>query len=245
MFKTGFFIFSVVVLLGVIGFVLYKNQKNPEKAAENQQAIEDSFNDVKLIPGDASLSGTESSLSGESLESNTKNMNTWNTAPEMAIDVNKTYQAVINTSDGAMTFELYAKETPLTVNNFVFLSQNNFYDNTKFHRIIKDFMVQGGDPKGDGTGGPGYKFNDEKVTREYVRGTLAMANSGPNTNGSQFFIMTTDTPLPKNYTIFGKLIAGDDVLQQIAETPVTTSPMGEASQPTQTVLIDSVKVSSK
>jgi cyclophilin family peptidyl-prolyl cis-trans isomerase len=243
--KTLFFVFSIVILLGVIGFVLYQNKQNPEKAAKNQQALEDSFNDVKLIPGDASLSGTESSLSGDMLGSNTKTMNTWNTAPTMSIDVNKTYQATLNTSDGAMTFELYAKEAPLTVNNFVFLANNNFYNDTKFHRIIKDFMVQGGDPKGDGTGGPGYKFNDEAVTRDYVRGTLAMANSGPNTNGSQFFIMTKDSPLPKNYTIFGKLIAGDDVLQKISETLVTVSPMGEESSPLKTVLITNVLVTAK
>src|SRR3989338_4846500 len=135
---------------------------------------------------------------------NPKNLS-WVEPPMVQIDTNKNYEAVIKTSEGDMVFELFAGETPMTVNNFVFLSRQGFYDGVKFHRIIKDFMIQGGDPKGDGAGGPGYKFNDEPITRDYERGILAMANSGPNTNGSQFFIMHKNYPLPKNYVIFGKI----------------------------------------
>ena len=104
--------------------------------------------------------------------------------------------------------ELFAKDAPATVNNFVFLAREGFYTNVKFHRIIAGFMVQTGDPTGTGTGGPGYRFKDEPVTRKYSRGTLAMANAGPNTNGSQFFIMHADYALQPNYTIFGQVTVG-------------------------------------
>jgi Peptidyl-prolyl cis-trans isomerase (rotamase) - cyclophilin family len=115
-----------------------------------------------------------------------------------------------------MTAELFATEAPTTVNNFVFLARDGFYDGVIFHRVIPGFMIQGGDPTGTGSGGPGYKFDDEPVTRRYNRGILAMANAGPNTNGSQFFVMHADYGLPPNYTIFGRLTAGDDVLDKIA-----------------------------
>src|SRR6185369_12057688 len=144
----------------------------------------------------------------------------------------KKYTAVIETTKGTMTAELYPQDAPITVNNFVFLARQGFFENIKFHRIITGFMVQTGDPQGTGMGGPGYSFQDEKVTRDYTRGTLAMANSGPDTNGSQFFIMHADNPLPKQYTIFGKLTDGLDTLDKIANTPVTADARGEKSQPT-------------
>ena len=175
---------------------------------------------------------------------NPKNLS-WVEPPAMQIDANKNYEAVIKTSEGDMVFELFAGETPMTVNNFVFLSRQGFYDGVKFHRIIKDFMIQGGDPKGDGTGGPGYKFNDEPITRDYERGILAMANSGPNTNGSQFFIMHKNYPLPKNYVIFGKIANGFDVLDKIAETPVAANRFGELSSPTKNIIIKSVEIIEK
>lgn len=164
--------------------------------------------------------------------------------PAMSIDLQKKYTAIMGTSSGAMTIELFVQATPATVNNFVFLAREKFYDGTKFHRIIQDFMIQGGDPRGDGTGGPGYKFADEPITKDYDRGIVAMANSGPNTNGSQFFIMTTTTPLPKNYVIFGQLVGDESLatLAKIAATPVTTSTSGEQSQPTQAVIITSVTI---
>ena len=116
----------------------------------------------------------------------------YDAAPRMQIDRSKTYLAQVETTDGNFTITLNASDVPVTVNNFVVLSRDGFYNDTVFHRIIKDFMIQGGDPKGDGTGGPGYKFADEKFTGDYTPGTVAMANSGANTNGSQFFVMTTD-----------------------------------------------------
>ena len=138
--------------------------------------------------------------------------------PALSIDLAKTYTATIETVAGTMELELYAAEAPMTVNNFVFLAREGFYDNVIFHRVIKGFMIQGGDPTGTGRGGPGYRFSDETVSRKYTRGTLAMANSGPNTNGSQFFVMHSDYALPPAYTIFGKLTSGLDVLDAIATT---------------------------
>ena len=162
--------------------------------------------------------------------------------PKMQIDINKKYQAVLSTIEGEITISLHVKQTPITVNNFIYLARKGFYDKTIFHRIIKGFMIQGGDPQGNGTGGPGYKFNDELFEGEYKRGVVAMANSGPNTNGSQFFIMHQDTPLPKNYVIFGQVIEGMDVVDKIAEAPVKASPSGENSMPVNPVTIQSIKI---
>jgi cyclophilin family peptidyl-prolyl cis-trans isomerase len=163
--------------------------------------------------------------------------------PPMQIDPSKTYTATIATDDGTMTAELFAKEAPITVNNFVFLARQGYYDGVPFHRIIKGFMVQTGDPTGTGTGSPGYRFQDEPVTRKYERGTLAMANSGPNTNGSQFFIVHQDYPLPPQYTIFGKVTSGLDTLDKLADTPVDRDARGEQSKPRTPPHITSITIS--
>ena len=163
----------------------------------------------------------------------------------MSIDPNRQYTAIISTNVGDMTAQLYAKDAPNTVNNFVFLAREGFYAGVPFHRIIAGFMVQTGDPTGTGRGGPGYRFNDElPKEREYEPGVLAMANAGANTQGSQFFIVHADLrgKLPKNYTIFGKLSGGMDVLDKVAKTPVRPSPSGEMSVPTQDVHINSVSI---
>jgi peptidylprolyl isomerase len=155
----------------------------------------------------------------------------------------KSLMAVLKTSEGDIVIQLAKDETPKTAENFVSLARKNFYDNTVFHRVIKGFMIQGGDPKGDGTGGPGYKFDDEPFTGEYARGAVAMANSGPNTNGSQFFIMHRDNfQMPKNYVIFGKVTAGMDVVDKIAEAPVEKNYSGEMSKPVKPVTIKSVEI---
>lgn len=124
-------------------------------------------------------------------------------------------KAVIRTGKGDIVFEFFS-DVPLASSNFIALAEKKFYDGLTFHRREEGFVIQGGDPKGDGTGGPGYKFADEPVTRDYNRGIVAMANSGPNTNGSQFFIMLADYPLPKQYTIFGKVVEGMEVVDKIA-----------------------------
>lgn len=136
--------------------------------------------------------------------------------PPMQIETNRTYHATIKTNKGDIHLQLNPAEAPLTVNNFVALARDGYYDGVTFHRVVPRFVIQGGDPTGTGAGGPGYKFQDEPVKRPYKAGTLAMANAGPNTNGSQFFICLEDQPtLPPNYTIFGDTTSGMDVVRNI------------------------------
>lgn len=144
----------------------------------------------------------------------------YSSAPAMAIDSKKKYTAIFKTEKGDFEIALYADKAPKTVNNFVFLAREKFYDGVTFHRVIKDFMVQGGDPTGTGTGGPGYKFADEihPALRHDGPGVLSMANAGPNTNGSQFFITHVATPwLDGKHTVFGKVSKGMDVVMSIPE----------------------------
>ncbi|TMD23459.1 MAG: peptidylprolyl isomerase [Chloroflexi bacterium] len=143
----------------------------------------------------------------------------------MAINTAHHFLVTIKTAKGDITLCLDPKLAPNTVNNFVFLARNQFYNGLKFHRVEASFVIQGGDPKGDGTGGPGYKFNDEPVSGEYTAGAVAMANSGPNTNGSQFFICTVDDSkkLQKLYNLFGYVQTGMDVVLKIAVGDVMTS----------------------
>lgn len=144
----------------------------------------------------------------------------WSKAPELTIDPTKKYTAVFKTEKGDITVSLYAAKVPRTVNNFVFLAREGFYDNTIFHRVIADFMAQGGDPTGTGMGGPGYKFNDEfdASLRHSGPGVLSMANAGPNTNGSQFFITHVPTPwLDHKHSVFGQVVKGLEVLMSIPE----------------------------
>lgn len=168
--------------------------------------------------------------------------NQYQAMPEMKIDKNKVYTAVLNTESGTIEIALNAKETPVTVNNFVELAKKGFYNGTIFHRVIKDFMIQGGDPVGNGTGGPGYQFDDEPFAGEYNRGVIAMANAGPNTNGSQFFIMHASYPLPKNYVIFGQVTKGLETVDKIATAPVEMNLMGEPSQPITPVKVKSIEI---
>lgn len=159
------------------------------------------------------------------------------------IKTGQTYTALVHTTAGDITVEL-SQNTPVTTNNFVFLAQEKFYDGVIFHRVIPGFMIQGGDPTGTGSGGPGYKFADEPFTGEYKRGTLAMANAGPNTNGSQFFIMHADYALPKNYVIFGQVTSGLEVVDKIATAP-TVQDGRENSRPQTPVKITSIEILEK
>ncbi len=147
--------------------------------------------------------------------------NQWRQSPAMQIDPSKKYRAVFHTNKGDFTVELFAKEAPITTNNFVFLAREGFYNGTTFHRVIKGFMAQGGDPTGTGTGGPGYKFNDEPgalAGKHTGPGILSMANAGPNTNGSQFFITFDATPhLNGKHGVFGRVISGMDVVNSLRE----------------------------
>ncbi len=144
----------------------------------------------------------------------------WAKPPDMQIDSKKKYKATLHTEKGDIVLQLFADKTPRTVNNFVFLAREGFYDDTIFHRVIANFMVQGGDPTGTGRGGPGYRFQDEfnSSLRHDKPGILSMANAGPNTNGSQFFITHVPTPwLDNKHSVFGQVVEGSDVLFAIPE----------------------------
>jgi len=156
-----------------------------------------------------------------------------------AADPNARYRAVLDTSAGEITIELWADAAPETVGNFVGLAREGFYDGTIFHRVIPDFMIQGGCPQGVGTGGPGYTFADEINDRPLVRGVLAMANAGPNTNGSQFFIVTAEaTPwLDGHHTGFGAVVAGQEVVDAIGGTPT-----GRNDRPREEQRINAVRI---
>ena len=167
---------------------------------------------------------------------------TYSAPPAMNINENGNYSAVIETSLGSIEIELFTDIAPITVNNFVNLSKDGYYDNVIFHRVIKGFMIQGGDPSGTGHGEmgkyPGYEFQDElNNPMQYEKGIVAMANRGPNTNGSQFFIMHVDYPLPYDYTIFGKVSNGIDVVDAIANVQT-----GDMDKPVDDVVINSVDI---
>ena len=169
----------------------------------------------------------------------------WSSPPPMTIKPKNRYAATIKTNQGDIELQLFPEDAPLAVNSFVFLSRQGYYTSVKFHRVVSGFVIQAGDPTGTGSGGPGYKFADEKITKDYVEGTLAMANAGPNTNGSQFFITLANLTgkLPKNYTIFGIVTRGMDVVRKIGNVPVAASrPGGESSSPATDVVIESVAI---
>jgi len=150
----------------------------------------------------------------------------WNSPPAMTIDPGKTYRAQIATSRGMIELELYPQHAPKTVNNFVFLARQGFYDGISFHRVISNFMIQGGDPTGRGSGGPGYRFEDELRSNPLTHESkvISMANAGPNTNGSQFFITHSPQPhLDGKHTVFGKVISGADVVDAIRQGDVMNS----------------------
>lgn len=222
------------------------NSINDEKSVNFEEAnkmIERRLEDI--ASGRASI-GESATAPTENQINNNQNMNQnyaeESAGPEAIIDPSKKYDAILQTEEGNITIELFADKTPFTVNNFAYLAKINFYNNTIFHRVIDGFMIQGGCPKGDGTGSPGYQFADEPFEGEYSRGIVAMANSGPNTNGSQFFIMHADYPLPKNYVIFGKVRAGLEVVDKIAEAPVASNASGETSQPVKPIKILKVNI---
>lgn len=186
---------TLLILFGVFFTI------NNSRTAENQEK------NLKLSPSPAEES--------EKSMNSSLNKKTYDKAsdalPAESID-GKT--ARIKTSKGDIVFKFFT-DAPIAASNFIFLANEGFYNGLTFHRRQEGFVIQGGDPNGNGTGGPGYKFNDESVTRDYTRGIVAMANSGPDTNGSQFFIMLADNPLPKSYTIFGEVTDGMGVVDKI------------------------------
>ena len=166
--------------------------------------------------------------------------NQYDQPPELTIDLDKTYEAVLHTNHGDIAIEFDAARAPQTVNNFVFLARDGYYDGVIFHRVVPGFVAQGGDPTGTGRGGPGYKFRDEiEGEGTYSRGTVAMANAGPNSNGSQFFICLADVGLPHQYTIFGNVTQGMETVDAIAELP------RQGERPTSDAVIESVDITER
>ena len=164
----------------------------------------------------------------------------WSKAPELAIDPAKRYTGTLETSKGSFEVEFYPDGAPKTVNNFVFLARWHYYDGIIFHRIIKGFVCQGGDPEGTGRGGPGYRFEDElPKPGRYEIGSMAMANAGPNTNGSQFFLISGNdgARLPPQYSLFGKVVSGLDIVEAMQSVPT-----GSGDRPKEDVVIHSVTV---
>lgn len=162
--------------------------------------------------------------------------------PEMAIDTTKKYEALIKTTVGPVQVELFADKAPITVNNFIYLARSNFYQNIEFHRVVKNLFIQTGDPTGTGGGGPGYQFADEITEAPYIRGTVAMANGKPNTNGSQFFIVTKNNTVLKGYTTFGRVIEGMEIVDMIASASMQ---MDNTSLPIKPEKIVSVEITEK
>lgn len=193
----------VVALVGVGGYYFFKDSKTETS---------DSYG-LTFPYGEAPATTTDETASQTGL------VDTGNTN----INDKKNKMITIDTNYGKIVIETYEADAPNTVKNFVTLAEKGYYNGLTFHRVIKGFMIQGGDPNGNGTGGPGYQFADElnpntpSYKAGYKRGVVAMANAGPNTNGSQFFIMHQDYPLPNDYTIFGKVVSGQEVVDKIAE----------------------------
>jgi cyclophilin family peptidyl-prolyl cis-trans isomerase len=226
--SIGIIIFFVVLLGGILFWSNKTSQKTEEAVAQPTQVVQ------------KETEKTQETTPSENLV-DLPNMQ-YSNPPEMQIDQSKKYTALIKTSEGDLTLELNASETPITVNNFVFLAGEGYYNDTIFHRVIEGFMIQGGDPEGTGMGGPGYEFDDESFSGEYDRGVIAMANAGPNTNGSQFFIMHKSYPLPKNYVIFGKVTEGMEVVDKIATAPTKPNITGENSTPVNPVKVLSAEI---
>ena len=213
---------GIVVAAGLLFFGVQNSTKKNDPMADVLQNL-----------------GKENQVSNNQNKGQTAMDKTKMPVPTQVISPDKSYTAVFNTNLGTFKIKLYAKETPLTVNNFVYLAKNKFYDGLIFHRIIKDFMIQGGDPVGNGTGGPGYRFPDEKSNNKIVKGSLAMANSGPNTNGSQFFIVTAQaTPwLDGKHTNFGEVTEGLEIIEKIGVVKT-----GVNDKPVETVLINTIEI---
>ncbi|HNZ83992.1 MAG TPA: peptidylprolyl isomerase [Candidatus Pacearchaeota archaeon] len=183
----------------------------------------------------------EGMLQSEDKNKKQENMKTLDPSTQK-LDPEKKYYAIIKTDLGDIKIEINSKDTPITANNFIYLARQKFYDGVIFHRIVSGFMIQGGDPTGTGSGGPGYKFADEPFTGNYEKGTIAMANAGPDTNGSQFFIMHQDYPLPHDYVIFGKVIEGMDIVDKIATAPAVDNGWGEVSKPVNPVKMNTIEI---
>ncbi len=262
--RLGIILGGILVLI-VAGAVIYQLDKNesdtygalptssPAQSPEKLIDLDESPSpqpSPSFAQGSSTAQSTSASAQGSGETQQFPIINKKDEQPKTMQEQPKKYQVILHTTKGDITINLSDTSTPKTVANFVSLASKGFYNSTIFHRVIKGFMIQGGDPecnpekKSDmcGAGGPGYKFEDEPFEGSYTRGTVAMANSGPNTNGSQFFIMHADYNLPKNYTIFGKVTTGLEVVDAIATAQMTVGGDGALSKPLEPVRITSAEV---
>ncbi len=215
-----------LIVVGVVivgGYYLFRDNKTADNSVVITQPFATTTSEQPIMEDGTITNGTSS--------------------PQVNTNNKKSHMIKIETNYGKIVFETYDSDAPNTVANFVTLAGKGFYNGLIFHRVIKGFMIQGGDPSGNGTGGPGYKFADEldpntaSYKAGYKKGVVAMANSGPDTNGSQFFIMTEDYPLPNAYTIFGKVLSGQDVVDKIANVQI-----GANDKPISPVVMKTVSV---
>jgi cyclophilin family peptidyl-prolyl cis-trans isomerase len=226
--ETSIYIIAGIICVAVIGGIFWWTSASSSlPASSSSTAI--SSNPLDILSASISTSTVAAASSTAAVQ-------------------NFMHKITIQTNKGTIVFETYDADSPNTVNNFVTLSNKGFYNGLIFHRVIEGFMIQGGDPTGTGRGGPGYAFADElnpntpSYEAGYVPGTVAMANSGPNTNGSQFFIMQGNAPLPHAYTIFGKVISGQNVVDAIAAVPTNGNPPAGSNKPLTPVVMEKVTV---
>lgn len=224
--------FKLLPLFGIllVFIILWSTKPSQENNQDLKNILNNSTNNIASNPN------------SNNLESKQNMQKTQMPLPTQLIDQNQNYFAKFETNQGNFKVKLFAKEAPLAVNNFVYLAKNNYYNGLIFHRIIKDFMIQSGDPLGNGTGGPGYNFPDEQTGKKLVKGSLAMANAGPNTNGSQFFIVTAEsTPwLDGKHTNFGEVVEGLDIVTKIGNVKT-----GQGDKPVDSVIINKVEISNE
>jgi len=243
--NTITFVILILSIVALLGFLVWSSNSastpadpvmtRSEQAANSNQ--NGTYSNSGVLGNTQTNNNTQPNTNLENQEDAMSNQSTG--APEMTLDKSKQYSAVIRTSKGDITVDLYEDAAPITVNNFVHLAETGFYDGTIFHRVIDEFMIQGGDPTGTGTGNPGYSFEDEFNNYKLVRGSLAMANSGPDTNGSQFFIVTAEsTPwLDGKHTNFGRVTGGMSIVDEILK--VETDPR---DKPLEKITVDSIEI---
>lgn len=225
---------AALAILGIVGFMFSRKSAEEAKAPDIFAPVLSQGSPQQAQPDQQQTASERSATGSNGSQSPTKGVR------------NFMHIISIQTSFGEIQFETYDADAPKTVQNFISLAQKGFYNTLTFHRVISGFMIQGGDPKGNGTGGPGYQFEDElnpnteSYKNGYRKGVVAMANAGPNTNGSQFFIMLADYPLPNNYTIFGRVVKGQDVVDTIGKVQT-----GTQDRPQKPLTMQSVKVVAK
>ncbi len=225
--KKLFLIVPLIVLVIVFGYYMSISVDDSDSSSSKKTSEEQT--QETEAQGDEKTTESSDAKAGEG------------SAPKMEIDKNKIYTATMKTSVGEIELKLFAKDAPKTVNNFVHLAEKSFYNKTIFHRVMKDFMIQGGDPEGTGMGGPGYTFEDEINEHKLVKGVLAMANSGPDTNGSQFFIVTAEATdwLDGKHTAFGEVTKGLDIAQKIENVET-----GQNDKPAEDIVLETVTIDS-